>query len=108
MAICLVCGRNFGALASSRAPLLSSNTLHLTEGTRDGRRMPQLLSSSKSCMTKMTSQRAVERAMYSASVIERAMMGWSLEAQTMGQFANIIKNPVRDRHEVASLEVSGE
>ena len=41
-------------------------------------------SSLRSCMSGVTLRMLWERAMYSASVVERTISDWSLEAQRMG------------------------
>jgi hypothetical protein len=63
----------FGALANSIAPMLSSKTLHLTVVSTALSGMPNEMSSSSNCITKVMSHRVALRAMYSALVVERAM-----------------------------------
>ena len=88
--MCLVRGHNLGALANSRAPWLSLETVQWTLGTRDGILTSQDASSSISCIMKITSQRAVDRAIYLASVVNRAMIGCSLDDQQIGQLAKVM------------------
>ena len=51
----------------------------------------------------MTSRRAVDRAINSASVVLSATSDCILEPNTMGQLAQVITYPVRERAPVLSL-----
>ena len=93
MAMCLVLGVNFGAFATVMQLSLSSQTVHLKTGFLA--KMPNVseISCSKP-MNGITSLIAVLRAMYSLSVVLRAISVWSLLPQEMGHPANVIMNPV--------------
>ena len=92
----LVLGRIFGILAISSAPELSSNDLQNTLGAVDNMVMPQVCISLRSSMIGMTSRKALESAMYSASVEDRAISLCYLELQIIGQPANIMIAPDLD------------
>ena len=79
----LVQRHNFGRFASSNAPILSSNALqYMQEVERIGKL--SWFISSMNCMTGMTSQSALDKAMYSASVVLGATNDCYLEALMMG------------------------
>ena len=92
-AMCLVLGVNFCVVAIAIHDWLSSHTLHRNVGgvIRSGN---SAWSSFNNVMRGITSRRAVERAIYSASAVLSAISVWSLLDQKIGQFAYLITNPV--------------
>ena len=101
---CFVRGLIFGTFASSMAPALSSKilqcilaTLMFFMGT------PRFLASFISDNNGRTSLIVVDRAMYSASVEERAISVCSFDAHINGQPANRITNPILDFAVVGSF-----
>jgi hypothetical protein len=70
--MCFVRGRILGNRASSNAPELSSNTLHLTSGGPVAIGTPLTLASSKMSIRGSSDLNASEIAMYSASVVLKA------------------------------------
>ena len=79
--MCLVRGRSFGSLASSKAPELSSNTLQYTFGSVQMVLNLRTLNSSSKYIMGIVSCREVDKAMYSASVVDKATCDCSLDAQ---------------------------
>ena len=53
----------------------------------------------------MSSRHAVDRAIYSASVVDRAVNGCSLDPQVTGHPAYVIAHPERDLDVVGSVPV---
>ena len=104
--MCLVLGRIFGSLASSRAPLLSSNTVQCTLGGRQSIVSPCSLASRSIPIMGMTSLKLVERAMYSASVVDIAVIVCILEAHVMGALAKRTSQPDRDLNVMGSMWAS--
>ena len=82
--MCLVRGRILGRRASSSAPLLSSKTVQWIFGGRYWTCSPSSRASLRMPIKRMTSLRLVERAMYSASVVDNAVIVCILEARVMG------------------------
>ena len=64
-----------GVLANSKVPLLSSNTIHFIDLLNLGISIT-IPSSLKRWMISMTSLKAIERAMYSASVVKKAILDY--------------------------------
>ena len=93
---CFVRGRVRWLVAISMQLLLSSKTLHFICGISELKTKPLSLSSRKRFITAMTSRKAVESAMYSASVVLRAMRLCILEAHIIGHPAYRITYPVRE------------
>ena len=60
------------------------------------RDIPKEVSSCRRFITKITSRSAVDSAMYSASVVDSAMVVCILEDQIIGQPAYQMINPVRE------------
>ena len=81
---CLVRGRVLWSVATWIQLLLSSKTRHMTLGWEVLRGNPRVFNSFKRLIMAMTSRRAVESAIYSASVVLNAMRGYILDAQTIG------------------------
>ena len=90
MAMCLVQGQSLGAFASSKAPELSLNTLHCIVGITCSSLIPKDPSLSVSCSKKMTSCNAIDKAMYSALVVNNAIMVCIFDNQMIGQPVYII------------------
>ena len=97
MLMCFVRGRIFGTFAISRAPELSSKTLHLTLGALGALEPIRSSNSATTFAMGSTSRSEVESATYSASVVERAISVCRRLAQTTGQLLYLIIYPVRDR-----------
>ena len=106
MAMCLVLGQSFGAIANLIAPRLFSKMMQQTMSIINGILTPQDVTLLVSCMIKITSQRAVNRAIYSALVDSKAMIG-CLEDQQIGQLAKVMKNPILKRQEMWLSAISG-
>ena len=103
MFMCLVLGRIFGTFAISTAPLLSSKKVQAKVGFAVFLITPNLTSSFASAMIGTISLATVDKATYSASVEDRAISVWSLDPQSKGQFAKVIRNPVLDLAVFGSL-----
>ena len=101
--MCLVLGRILGSRASSSAPLLSSKTVQCTLGGKSSMRTPCSRASLRSPISGITSLRLVERAMYSASVVDMAVMVCILDAHVMGVPAKRTIQPERDLAVIGSL-----
>ena len=101
--MCLVRGRIFGSRASSSAPLLSSKTVQCTLGGKPSMRTPCARASVRSPISGITSLRLVERAMYSASVVDMAVMVCILDAHVIGAPAKRTIQPERDLAVIGSL-----
>ena len=101
--MCLVLGRILGSRASSSAPLLSSKTVQCTLGGKSSMRTPCACASMRSPISGITSFRLVERAMYSASVVDMAVMVCILDAHVMGAPAKCTIQPERDLAVIGSL-----
>ena len=82
--MCLVRGRIFGTFASSSAPALSSNMVQRTVGVVVYMGTPNFSASSNKSIKGRSTQAFSLKAIYSASVVERAVLGWSREAQVKG------------------------
>ena len=103
--MCFVLGLFFGTLASSSAPLLSSKSANLMFKLAFG--MFKIdLSSKINSLRGRTSLAAVDNAMYSASVVLRAISVCSLLKYVIGQPAYLIMHPVLDLTEFSSSHVS--
>ena len=94
-AICLVRDLIFGTLTRSMHPLLSSKTVQWTVGMVQ-EKVKTGCNSCRSPIRGMTSRSDCDRAMYSLSVVERAISVCSFDDQMIGQFAQNITYPVRD------------
>ena len=101
--MCLVRGRILGSRASSSAPLLSSKTVQCTLGGKSSMSMPCARASMRSPIRGITSLRLVESAMYSASVVDMAVMVCILDAHVMGAPAKRTIQPERDLAVIGSL-----
>jgi hypothetical protein len=80
--MCLDLGVILWALANSKAPELSSKALQYTFGVVMYTSICLAFISLRSSMRGITSLRAVDNAMYSASVVDRAIWVCNLEAQS--------------------------
>ncbi len=87
--------------AISMAPALSSKILQWKLACSTWIGIPCCFASFISCSKGTTSRVAVDKAIYSASVENRAISVWSLDIQIIGQLANMNTYPVLD------LAVSG-
>ena len=86
MAKCLVRGRILGVFANSNVPTLSSKTRETVLGLgASGKSIPKFLSSEMRLMKYVMSRIEVDKATYSTSVVESAIVVCNLEAQIMGQ-----------------------
>ena len=104
--MCLVRGRIFGSLASSKAPLLSSNTVQWTFGGKNFTRRPCSVASFNMPIKGITSLKLVERAIYSASVVDSAVMVCILDAQGIGAPAKQMSHLDRDFDVIGSICMS--
>ena len=82
--MCFVLGRIFGNHANSNAPLLSSNTVQWILGGKLSSLTRCSVASLSIPISVMTSLRLVDRVMYSASMIDNAMIVCILEAHVIG------------------------
>ena len=82
--MCLVLGRYLGLLASSLAPSLSSNIVHLTVDCGFGS-CNTGANSSRSSLNGIISRVYCESAMYSASVVLKAISVCNFDFQMTGQ-----------------------
>ena len=83
------------ALDNYIAPLLSSNTLHLTLGRLDS--MFNVFSNCSICsIIGMISLIACDSAMYSASVMDKDISDCNLDAHSIGKFLYLIIYPARE------------
>lgn len=94
--ICFVRRSIFGSLANSMAPLLSPNALHLTLGIAYMGNFIIFLISFTRQIKEIVSLRALDREIYSASVVLMAVSVYSLDCHITGHPAYIITNPVLD------------
>ena len=101
--MCLVLGRILGSRANSNAPLLSSNTVQWILGGKSSMRTPCARASVRSPIKGITSLRLVESAMYSASVVDMAVMVCIFDAHVMGTPANRTIQPDRDLAVMGSI-----
>ena len=104
--MCLVLGCILGSLAGSRAPLLSSKTVQCTFGGRESTSRPFSLASWSIPIMGMTSLKLMERAMYSASVVDIAVIVCILETHVMGAPAKRMSQPERDLDVIGSIWAS--
>lgn len=86
--ICLARGQNLGTFTISKAPELSSKTLQWIWPFSTLIGTPFSLTSAIKHNCGITSHIAVDQAIYSASVEDRAISACSLEPQMMGHLAN--------------------
>ena len=103
--MCLVLRRYFEVFANSLAPSLSLNTLHLVVIFDTG----SLINGANSTRSSLNSNKSLilwERAIYSASVVLRAILVWSLLTHIIGQPNKNITNPVRDQQPFGSSDDS--
>ena len=82
---CLVRGRVRWLVAISIHDWLSSNTLQRMTGVDALKTKPRPFNSFKRFITPITSRSAVDRAIYSASVVDKAIRDCILEAHIIGQ-----------------------
>ena len=101
---CLVRGRVLWLFAILTQLILSSNVRHLMMGVEAWRGKACCLRSSKRCIIPITSRSAEERAIYSASVVLRAMSDWTLLFQSMGHPAYDMTKPVREWQDKGSID----
>ena len=101
--MCLVRRRNFGRQASSSAPLLSSRTVQCIFGCMFWICSPCSHTSFRMPVKRMTSHRLVERAMYSASVVDNVVIAFILDAQELGTPAKLTIQPDRDLDVIGSI-----
>ena len=93
--MCFVRGWIFVALANSITLLLSLNTLHFKLGHFDS--MFNVVSNCYRCsIIAMISIIACDRAMYSASVVDKEILDCNLDAHSIRQFFYLIIYPVRE------------
>ena len=104
--MCLVHGRILGRWASSRAQLLSSKTVQWTFGGRSWSCSPFLRVSLRMPINGMTSLTLVDSAMYSAYVVDRAVIVCILDAQVMGAPAKWMTQPDQDLDVMGSIWAS--
>ena len=103
-AICFVRGRIFGDLANSIAPLLSLNNLHLTLG-RFNSMFNVFYNCSRCSIIGMISFVTSYSTMYSASVMDKDISDYNLDAHSIGQFLYFMINPVREYTEAGSSDL---
>ena len=96
MLMCLVRGRMRGVLASSSAPELSSNAVHLTTGCSSSLSKFRARSSVIMLIRGMTCRSASDKQQYSASVVLRQISRIRRDAHNIGQPASRIRYPARD------------
>ena len=101
--MCLVLGHILGRCTNSRAPLLSSKTVQCILGGKSSMLTPCARASVRSPISGITSLRLEESAMYSASVVDMAVMVCILDAQVMGAPAKRTIHPKRDLAVIGSL-----
>ena len=94
--MCLVCARILGTFAISIAPLLSSNLVYTILGVVLTTLKPLHLNSVSKFMIGIILRRDYDRATYSASVVDKLIWVWRLEAQIMGQSVKSMIKSVRD------------
>ena len=104
--MCFVRGRNFGKRANSNAPLLSSNTVQWILGGKLVILTPCSVASLSIPIKGMTSLRLVDKVMYSASVVDKAVIACILDAQVIGAPAEQITHPEQDLAVIGSLWAS--
>jgi hypothetical protein len=85
----------FGTFASSMAPVLSSNNVHTVGFSCIGIAVFVFISLIN-YMSGIVCRRAVLNAIYSVSVVDKAVSVCSCEAHIRGQFAYVMRKPVRD------------
>lgn len=92
--MCFVLGRIRGDFANSSAPLLSSNSFewHLISGIGIDSTLPN---SFRSDFIGIRSRKEVDNAMYSASVVDKAISVCILECHNIGHPKYLIMYPVR-------------
>ena len=100
--MCLVLGQILGSCANSSASLLSSKMVQWTLGGSSSMHNPCARASLRSPINGMTSFKLVDRAMYSASVVDMAVMVCILDAQVIGVPANCTIQPDRDLDVIGS------
>jgi hypothetical protein len=93
---CLVLGLILGTFAISIAPALSSKTLQCTLDVAFNTGIPCCFASSISHMIGNTSLMACESAMYSASVVDKAISVYIFDNQCMGHPAYVMMYPILD------------
>ena len=100
-AICFVPGQIFGALDNSIAPLLSSNNLHLTLRHFDS--MFNVFSNCSRCsIIGMISLIYCDSAMYYASVVDKDISDFNLDAHSIEKLIHLMIYPVREYTEAGS------
>ena len=99
----LVLGRILGRRANSSAPLLSSKTVQCILGGKSSTLTPCARASVRSPIRGITSLKLVESAMYSASVVDMAVMVCILDAHYIGAPAKRTIQPERDLAVMGSL-----
>ena len=91
--ICFVHGCNFGVHAISNAPQLSSKTLQWIFGIAGCDLISWECISFMSSNIGISSRHAVDRAMYLASIVERAISICNLDSQVTGPPAYVMAHP---------------
>ena len=101
--MCLVLGRILGRRANSSAPLLSSKMVQCILGGKLSMLTPCARASVRSPISGITFLRLVESAMYSASVVDMAVMVCILDPHVMGTPATRTIQPECDLAVIGSL-----
>ena len=104
--MCLVLERILGSHASSSALLLSSKTVQWILGGKSPTCKPCSHASVRSPIKGMTSLRLVDSAMYSASVVDMAVIVYIFDAQVMGAPAIWTIQPDRNLDVIGSIWAS--
>ena len=99
--MCLARGLIFGVLAISKVLLLSSKTAHSIDLSHSGISIAAL-ASLKKCAIGIASLNAVDRAMHSTSVVNRAILVCNFDFQMIGHLAYLITNPVLEHDDAES------
>ena len=102
MAMCLVRGLIFGALANSIEPLLSSNTVHFMIPSQDGMSITAPISVRK-CIVGIVSHNAVDKDMRFVSAVDKSILVCSLDFQMIAHPVGFVTNPVLEHADVGSL-----
>ena len=104
--MCFVRGRIFGIRANSKAPLLSSKTVQWIFGGTSLILTPCSTASLSMPISGITSLRLVDKAIYSASVVDNAVIVCILDAHMISAPAKRIIHPERDLAVIGSLLAS--
>ena len=104
--MCFIRGRIFGIQANSKVLLLSSKTVQWIFGGMSLILTPCSMASLSMPISGMTSLRLVDRAIYSASVVDNAVIVCILDAHVIGTPAKRTIHPERDKAIIGSLWAS--